>query len=55
MKTKTTFILGILSISAGVFLHYYLQNDAFDFFKGIAFGSGIGLLLTGPFLKRKQA
>ncbi|WP_185967827.1 hypothetical protein [Formosa sediminum] len=55
MKTKITFILGILSISTGIFLHYCLQNDAFDFFKGIAFGSGIGLLLTGPFLKKKQA
>ncbi|WP_299777366.1 hypothetical protein [uncultured Formosa sp.] len=55
MKTKTTFILGILLISTGIFLVYYLQNDIFDFFKGLTFGSGICLLLTSLILKRKQA
>ena len=55
MKTKMTFILGVLLISFGIFLQYYLQNDAFDFFKGITFGSGIGLLLTSLLLKRKHA
>ena len=49
MKTKTTFILGALLISTAIFLQFYIQNDAFDFFKGITFGCGIGLLLTGPF------
>lgn len=56
MKTKTTFILGVLLISTGVFLHYYLQNDdTFDLFKGITFGSGVGLLLTSLLFKTKQA
>ena len=54
MKTKTTFTLGLLLITTGIFLQYYLQNDAFDFFKGITFGSGIGLLLTSLILKRKR-
>ena len=55
MKTKITFILGALLISTAIFLQYYIQNDAFDFFKGITFGCGIGLLLTGPLLKIKHA
>ncbi len=55
MKTKMTFISGMLLISTGIFLVYYLQNDVFDFFKGLTFGGGICLLVTSLILKRKQA